>query len=405
MGILFGHPTGNPNSHQAALAHFETDRLAAFCVPWMPRPFEMGLLRAVPGLRNQVSRLERRAFSDLYPAPRIEGRWGEWMRMAKRLLPDGKLSGDRLSYEANDWLMRTMKRNCQQQKVTAVHSYEDCSLWQFEEARKSGKVCIYDMPIGYYPAWEDTQKSLINQFEDWLPEGGLPTSKHVRPDQKIREMELADLVLVPSTFVKRSITQFIDKKVALAPYRVDSELWKPSPPRKEDGRLRFLYVGQISLRKGIPLLIQAWKKAQLKDARLELVGIWQLAMRKQKELPEGVTYSGPCSRSRLREFYQNSDVFVFPSYFEGYGLVITEALACGVPVLASNATAAPDVLDESCGCVFESGNLDQLVDLLRHYSSVRDRVSLMREPARKKAEGITWENYRRSVSDAVVSYD
>ena len=97
--------------------------------------------------------------------------------------------------------MRTMTRECRRPAVTAIHAYEDCSLWQFAEAKRLGKACIYDMPIGYYPAWEHAQAELVRKFVDWLPAGGLPSSRYVRPQQKCQEMELADLVLAPSSFV------------------------------------------------------------------------------------------------------------------------------------------------------------------------------------------------------------
>ena len=50
--------------------------------------------------------------------------------------------------------MRTMARECHRSTVTAVHAYEDCSLWPFIEAKRLGKACVYDLPTCYYPAWE-----------------------------------------------------------------------------------------------------------------------------------------------------------------------------------------------------------------------------------------------------------
>ncbi|HEX3868997.1 MAG TPA: hypothetical protein VHV77_01040, partial [Pirellulales bacterium] len=75
MGILFGHPGGNVNSHHAALSHWERARLEAFCVPWMPTPRQLGWLRRVPGMRESAARLSRRCFKPLLEAPRLEGRW------------------------------------------------------------------------------------------------------------------------------------------------------------------------------------------------------------------------------------------------------------------------------------------------------------------------------------------
>ena len=166
--ILFGHPCGNPNSHNAALAHFESGHLEAFCVPWMQSKAAVRYLDWL-GIRvPMANRLTRRHFAPLADAPKIQGRFGEWHRLLTRALGRGD---ERLSYEANDWLMRTMARACRRPSVTAVHAYEDCSLWQFEESKRLGKACIYDMPIGYYPAWQQTHAALAQRFADWLPAG------------------------------------------------------------------------------------------------------------------------------------------------------------------------------------------------------------------------------------------
>lgn len=401
MSILFGHPTGNPNSHHAALAHFERGRLEAFAVPWMPSSSTLQILGRIPPLSGNASRLARRRFEPLAQAPKIQGRCGELHRLLARMR--GK-SDEGMSYEANDWLMRTMKRECRRPAVTAVHSYEDCSLWQFEEAKRLGKACIYDMPIGYYPAWEETQASLAHEYADWLPPQGLPSSRWVRPEQKRKEMELADLVLAPSGFVRKTVMQFVEKKVALAPYGVDPNFWRPDGVSGETPSLRFIYAGQCSLRKGIPVLLQAWKAAAIQGAILELVGSWQFSDVKRGELDESVKLNGPVPAEKLRERYQAADVFVFPSFFEGFGLVILEAVACGLPVIASDATAGVDILDETTGRLFAAGDLDGLVESLRWFADHRDRLPAMRRAARAKAETYTWENYRRCVSEAVEPF-
>jgi len=404
MTVLFGHPSGNPNSHHAALAHWEAGRLEAFCVPWMPTPWELEFLRNIPGLRAEVDRLSRRSFPPLLSAPRIEGRFGEWTRMARRVLCSGRFADEGLSYEANDWLMRTMRRACARPAVTVVHAYEDCSLWTFEEAKRLSKACIYDLPIGFYPAWEQKQAELVRDYSDWLPPEGLGASRYVRREQKIQEMDLADLVLVPSTFVRRTVEQFVQKSIALCPYGVDSDFWYPGDGRKTDGTLRFIYAGQCSLRKGIPILFEAWRAAGLKDARLELVGSWQFAENKLKDLPEGATFAGQISATELRARYQAADVFVFPSFFEGFGLVILEAMACGLPVIATEATAGPDVLGESTGQVIPAGDIESLAESLRWFVEHRDQLPVMKIAARKNALAFGWEQYRRKVTAAVSSF-
>jgi glycosyltransferase involved in cell wall biosynthesis len=412
--ILFGHPTGNPNSHQAALAHYEAGRLEGFCVPWFPGRFTLDLLAQVPGTKTEAARLRRRRFEPLADAPKIQGRFGEWSRLLRRKFG---LGDERMMYEANDWLMRAMARAACRSTVTAVHSYEDCSLGQFQEAKRLGKASIYDMPIGYYPWWDEKQKQLARDFADWVPAGGLPSSRYVRPDQKVKEMELADLVLVACGFVEKTIREFYpDKKIALAPYGVDAGFWCPAEggdqktkrPRDEETKneetLCFIYAGGCSIRKGIPVLLEAWKKAQLRDAELILVGSWQLAEDRLKRLPRGVKFVGPVGPERLRELYRESDVFVFPSFFEGFGLVLLEAMACGLPAIASDRSAGPDILDDSCGRVVAAGDLEQLVEMLRWFGTHRNQLPEMKRAARAKAETFTWKKYRTAVSEAVGPY-
>ena len=399
--ILFGHPSGGPFSYNAALAHFESGRLEAFCVPWLPSATTLRLLSHGP-LRSMAQRLSRRNFPELANAPTIQGRFGEMRRLLMRALSG---EDERLSYEANDWLMRTMARECARASVSAVHSYEDCSQWQFEEARRLGKACLYDMPIGYYPAWEQTQEKLAREYSDWLPPGGLRSLRHVRPEQKKREMEMADLVLVPCRFVETTIRAFHPgKRIALAPYGVDLEFWDAPQRMRRDGPLRFINAGQLSLRKGVPLLLEAWRKAHLTDCELELVGAWHLADRVKQSLPPNVRLVPACSREGLRERYHAADVFVFPSFFEGFGLVLLEAMACGLPAIASEATAGPDVLDPSCGQVIPTGDVDALVAALTSLAACRDDLLAMSHAARRRAEHFDWKHYRGCVNDAVASY-
>jgi glycosyltransferase involved in cell wall biosynthesis len=430
--ILFGHQTGNPNAHHAALAHFERGRLAAFVLPWFPGIRTLDLLKQISPTREMAMRLSRRRFEPLAGANFVQGRLAEFRRLLVRAAGGGD---NRLCYEVNDWLMDTMQREVSRREVTAVHSPEDASLRQFEEAKKRGKACIYDMPIGYYPWWDEKQKRLARDFVDWVPAGGLPSSRYVRPEQKVKEMELADLVLVACSFVEKTIREFLpDKNIAIAPYGVDAGFWAPggaqhgawsrehgaqrpeagdrsaedsllvtSDSRRATPPLRFIYAGGCSIRKGIPVLLEAWEKAQLREAELTLVGSWQLAVDRLKQLPRGVRFIGPVGPEKLRELYRQSHVFVFPSFFEGFGLVILEAMACGLPVIASDRSAGPDVLDASCGCVVTAGDVEQLIETFRWFGVNRDKLPAMKRAARAKAEGFTWEQYRAAVSEAVTS--
>jgi glycosyltransferase involved in cell wall biosynthesis len=227
-------------------------------------------------------------------------------------------------------------------------------------------------------------------------------SSHLQRDQKRQEIEIADLTVVPSRFVERTIRElYPDKTIARARYGVDAEFWTPRGSAKPSGPLQFVYAGRISVPKGIPLLLEAWSKAALSDARLELVGSWMLAEGKRRSLPAGVTWCPSLPPAALRSKFQNADVFVFPSFAEGLALVLLEAMACGLPVMASEASGAADVVAKNCGVVFPTGNMHKLVEYLRWFGERRDELASMSKAATLQARYCAWEDYRSSLTRAI----
>jgi len=294
-----------------------------------------------------------------------------------------------------------MARECHRSTVTAVHAYEDCSLWQFIEARRLGKACIYDMPTCYYPEWEKKRVELYRTYSDWVPSQMSPALHDIRLKRKRQEMELADLTIVASRYVEATIREFYPyKDIARIPYGIDAEFWTPGPTKQPEP-LRFIYAGNISVRKGMPLLIEAWSKAGLCDAELALVGSWELANSKRRSLPRGIRWLPPCSSRALRDRYRESHVFVFPSYSDGFGLALLEAMACGLPAIASEASIGPEIVTAGCGFTSPPGDLDRLVELLRWFDRHRDQLSIMGRQARVQATGCTWSNYRSLLAGAV----
>src|SRR5205085_12517328 len=113
--------------------------------------------------------------------------------------------------------------------------------------------------------------------------------------------------------------------------------------------------------KGIPLLIEAWKALALKGSELWLVG--PIGERERKLIPElpGLCVKGKYPFEELPDLMRQCDVLVFPSYCDGFALVLLEALASGMPIISTEATAAPDLIEDGVeGFLIQSGDLDAL---------------------------------------------
>jgi glycosyltransferase involved in cell wall biosynthesis len=211
-------------------------------------------------------------------------------------------------------------------------------------------------------------------------------------------MEMADVVLVASQYVEDTVRAFHpSKKIARATYGVDLEFWSSGSIGRQPGPLQFIYAGQMSVRKGIPLLLEAWEKAGLRDAELKLVGQWQLSENKRRSLPRNVAWYPPCSRWALRDQYLQSDVMVFPSYSDGFGLVMLEGLACGLPIIASKASGGPEIVTDNCGKLIPTGDSEALIESLRWFGRHRQDLPAMRERARSRAGCFSWSAYRDQV--------
>ncbi len=160
------------------------------------------------------------------------------------------------------------------------------------------------------------------------------------------------------------------------PYYCDLQPFLSEPrPMRATGEIVFLFCGQMIERKGVDLLIAAFAKtaASNANARLLLVG-------REAELPRFLDGASPEIRSRINyagfqppdalpRFFAQADVFVLPSRYEGWGVVVNQALGAGLPIICSDAVGAGcDLVEEEInGLKFENGNVDALADKMRRF--------------------------------------
>jgi glycosyltransferase involved in cell wall biosynthesis len=134
------------------------------------------------------------------------------------------------------------------------------------------------------------------------------------------------------------------EKVHVIPYGVRLDHFKPTGDPPKDS-FEVLFAGQVSLRKGIPYLLEAFARLKHSNKHLTIVGSVQDDLRALlPSLPQkNVTFTGSISQAELAKRMSVSHLLVLPSVEEGLALVQGQAMACGCPVLATTAAGAEDL--------------------------------------------------------------
>jgi glycosyltransferase involved in cell wall biosynthesis len=157
-------------------------------------------------------------------------------------------------------------------------------------------------------------------------------------------------------------------------------------------RLTVLFVGAVGLRKGIPYLFEAWRQLDAR-ATLRLVGPIDAAfVRAIGGLPNGVEAVGVKTGDALAAEFRDADVFVLPSIEDGYGVVTTEAMAAGLPVVVTaNCGSADAVRDGENGFIVPACDASVLRDRLERLLCDYDLRERMSAAAAASVEGWSWE--------------
>lgn len=213
------------------------------------------------------------------------------------------------------------------------------------------------------------------------------------------EFHAADRVMVLSWAAKRSLIEegIGAEKIFVNPCGVELSQFTP-PEKNEDGVFRIIYCGNISPRKGVHYLLQAFSELKLDNAELWLIGSmpspsFERLIAKYKS--DKVRFSGTFPQGELRRIYAKGSVFVLPSLADGFGMVIPQAMACGLPVIVTSNVGAADIVTEGVdGYVVpirDVSALKEKIRILYEQPVVRQQMSLA---ASKKARNhLGWEAY------------
>ena len=381
--ILLSHPTGNEFVRQALVAFREAGLLREFwtTLNWNPASVVHRLLPM--SIQKQLSRRS-------YPAS---------VRSLTNTIPLkelGRLFAGSPGIDAvsNDLDKKVAARIRQIDNCRLIYAYEDGALESFRAAAERGFSRVYDLPIGYWrlgqrifeeekerePEWSSTLTGLRDTEE-----------KLARKDQ---ELDLAERIIVASTFTKRTLGESkVSAKIDVIPYGAPPAVSREI--RKSSGPFKVLFVGSLGQRKGLSYLLKAVRILK-NSVELTLLG---------RKAASGCPPLDAATREHrwiptmnhaevLREMW-NHDVLVFPSLFEGFGLVILESMAQGTPVITTEHTCGPDIIEDGVdGFIVPIRSAEAIAEKIDILASNRERLLSIKAAARQKAESHPWKLYR-----------
>lgn len=404
--LLFTHPTGNANVRHAALGLFRAGLLTEF---WTCLNLQAPALlaRLLPGRVN--GQLRRRA----YPPELAGAIHTRPFREAIRLFaPQLGLAG-LVAHETGPFsidavyqgLDRAVARRLRAGEFRGVYAYEDGAEFSFRAARRRGLRTLYDLPIGH---WRAARTLLLDEAErepEWAGTLSGNRDSTAKNERKDAELALADVVFVASSYTRRTLSEAADFKgtVVVVPY--GAPVYQPALPAPGPApgkKLRVLFVGSLGQRKGLSYLFAACR-AVSSAVTLTVIGrkpaepcaVLDRELRDVRWIPS-------CPHQQILAEMAAHDVFVFPSLFEGFGLVLLEAMAMGLPIITTAHTAGPDLIHEGVeGFIVpirDSAAIAARLELLHREPA---RLAEMSRAARQRAREFTWENYEETLAACV----
>jgi glycosyltransferase involved in cell wall biosynthesis len=292
--------------------------------------------------------------------------------------------------------------------VSTVYCGEDGALETFRTARRRGLKCVYDLPIGY---WQAAQRILAEEKElmpEFAPTLQGQDESRKKLERKQEEAELADRIVVCSTFVADTLREsgFPPSKISVVPYGGPAPMHTRMVDQNVDQRrpLKLLFAGSIGQRKGIGYLLKAMHDLKGLPVELTLMGSFvgdRAVFRPYEHL---FRYEPPRAHAAVLDLMRQHDVLVLPSILEGFALVILEAMGSGLPVIVTPNTGATEVVRDAVdGFVVPLRSTQAIVEKVEWMVRHRNETHEMGRQAAQRAAAYSWSRFRAGIMHAVAS--
>jgi glycosyltransferase involved in cell wall biosynthesis/2-polyprenyl-3-methyl-5-hydroxy-6-metoxy-1,4-benzoquinol methylase len=282
------------------------------------------------------------------------------------------------------------------------------SLFQLREAKTRGARTIIERGSTHI----ETQYGLIEEEQRRFGAGGLRRSRYddMLVQKQLKEYHETDYIMVPSEFARRSFLErgFSDSKILKVPYGVSLDRFK-TVSREKRSVPTILYAGAIGFQKGIPYLLEAAKSLRDRGLKFKLRLVGRIEVDFDEWLKQSVLrtqiddHIGSVSQEELARELERADLFCIPSVQEGLALVVSEAMATGLPVVATRNTGAEEfIVDGEDGFLVDARSSEELANALAPLLTDHELRVDIGEKAATRAGKNSWDRYGEEI---VATYE
>ncbi len=408
MPVVISHPTGNEFFRAAIKGFFNAGMLGSVYTSLASFP---GTLAYTAGGMKMLQDIRRRSFDRELKSLIHTHPWKEtgrllsikWKRKKWVQHETGIFSVDEV-YKSLDRYVARRLANEKAKGATIIYAYEDGAAFSFKKAKELGLHSVYDLPIGY---WR-TMQALLAAEKDLNPEwavtlDGIKNSLE-KLNRKDEEIALAEKIIVASSFTLKTLDSYPGRlpEVRVVPYGFPAVNEKPYRSIKAHQKLKLLFVGGLSQRKGLSYLFRAVEPL---ESFVELTIVGRCNMNACGVLNRNLkkhNWIESLPHHKILELMKEHDVLVFPSLFEGFGMVITEAMARGTPVITTERTAGPDIIKNGeNGWLINAGSAEALQAALENILIRPHIIAEFGQAALETAAKRPWSVYSRELAQAV----
>jgi glycosyltransferase involved in cell wall biosynthesis len=287
-------------------------------------------------------------------------------------------------------------------QLTGIYAYEDGACETFSAASMLGLKCFYELPIAYWEIAQQLLRAEAERWPEWKKTMPMLEDSPEKQARKTREAQLADVIICPSRFAYDSIPSDLRETRKCIVAAFGSPECERTPKFEPAGKkIRVLFAGSMTQRKGLADLFAAMKLVRREDFELVVMGSVMAPMDFYRKQFRDFVYEPPRPHEKVLELMETCDVLVMPSIVEGRALVQQEAMSRGVILIATaNAGAADLVEDGTAGFLVPIRSPGDIAEKLTWIADHRAALPEMKRAAYEKAAGLTWKSYADRIVNA-----